>query len=121
MKKILIVDDSQDIITSLVDFLEEEEYQVQYALDAYSALEITKTFLPDLVICDILMPGMDGYGYYKEIKKTKLTAEIPIIFITASTDKNELQRGEESGARYFIVKPYNLLDLLKIIKIILKD
>jgi len=121
MKKILIVDDSKDIVTSLVDFLEEEDYVVEYAYDAFSALEIVKKSIPDLIICDLIMPGMSGYDYYHEMKKNRETEKIPFIFITAAADRNEIQRGKNEGIRYFVIKPYNIIDLLKTIKTVLKD
>ena len=121
MKKILIIDDSKDIVTSLVDFLEEEQYEVYYAYEAITALKITNTVFPDLIICDIFMPGMNGYDYYRELKENKLTSHIPVIFITAAADKNEIERGKEAGVGYFIIKPYNILDILKIIKNILNE
>lgn len=121
MRRILIIDDSKDIVSSLVDFLEEENYSVSYAYDVCTALKITKEILPDLIICDILMPGKDGYEYYREIKSIPNTANIPVIFITAVVDTDEIERGKKAGIEYFIIKPYNILDILKIIKSVLND
>jgi CheY-like chemotaxis protein len=120
-KKILIIDDSKDIVTSLVDFLEEHQFVVRYAYDAFGALNIVNELLPDLIICDIFMPGMDGYEFYREIKTEPLTAEIPVIFITAAADKNEVERGKAAGVKHFIIKPYSILHLLDVIKSVLND
>lgn len=121
MKKILIIDDSEDIVSALVDFLEEQGFEVCFAYDAVTALKTTSKIQPDLIICDIFMPGMNGYDYFREIKENSLTANIPFVFISAAADKHEIQRSRDAGVEYFIVKPYKILDLLEVIKSILKD
>lgn len=116
MKKILIIDDAIDIVTSLVDLLEETGYKTFTAFNAVSALEITRDIIPDLILCDVFMPEMDGYQYLQEIRKEPATANIPVIILSAGADKTNIERGKNSGAINFMIKPYNSLELLTLIK-----
>jgi Response regulator containing a CheY-like receiver domain and an HD-GYP domain len=120
MKKVLIIDDSTDIVSSLVDFLEEEKFETHFAYNGEQALRLTEEIKPDLIICDILMPGMNGYEFYEKIKDNESTADIPIIFITAGADNFCVQHLKEAGVKHFIMKPYRITDILKIINSILE-
>ena len=116
MKKILIIDDAVDIVTSLVDLLEETGYKTYTAFNAVSALSITRNIVPDLILCDVFMPEMDGYQYLKEIRKESATANIPVIILSAGADKINIEKGKSAGVFSFIIKPYNSLELLSLIK-----
>lgn len=116
MKKILVVDDAIDIVSSLVDLLEEVNYRVFYSYNAESALKMAKEIIPDLILCDIFMPEMDGYQLIREIRNFPPTSEIPIIILSAGVDKVDIEKGRCAPVNKFIVKPYNTLELLGIIK-----
>ena len=116
MKKILVVDDAVDIVSSLVDLLEEVHYKVFYSYTAESALKMAKEMMPDLILCDIFMPEMDGYQLISEIRNYPPTSQIPIIILSAGVDKIDIEKGKQAPVNRFIVKPYNTLELLKNIK-----
>lgn len=116
MKKILIIDDAVDIVTSLEDLLVETGYKVFTAFNALSALKMTVDIIPDLILCDVFMPEMDGYEFLDKIKEHKATENIPVIILSAGADKANIEKGRNSGAVDFIIKPYNSLELLTLIK-----
>jgi Response regulators consisting of a CheY-like receiver domain and a winged-helix DNA-binding domain len=121
MKKILIVDDAEDIVSSLTDLLEESGYETFCAYSAVSAIEITKKVIPNLILCDILMPQIDGYEYLKQLKSNISTSNIPVIFLSAGAEKSEVERGMNAGVEKFILKPYDAVDLIKTIETLLSD
>ena len=102
---VLIVDDSPDSIALLSSFLR-SNYRVKVALTGEKALEITEgEDPPDLILLDIVMPGMDGYEVCRRLKKNPLTSEIPVIFLTARSDVMDEAKGLELGAEDYITKP----------------
>ncbi len=107
MKKILIVEDDIVVRETLSDLLESEGYSVIEAQNALVALLRLKEDLPDLIICDIMMPLMDGYQFFKRVQISYLEKNIPFIFLTAKTDLESREMAMEMGADDFITKPYN--------------
>lgn len=108
---ILIVDDTPENIDILVELL--EDYDNQIALSGEDALEIiSNENLPDLILLDIMMPGMDGYEVCENLKSDERTKYIPIIFLTAKTDSDSIVRGFNSGAVDFVTKPFKASELL---------
>lgn len=101
---ILLVDDTETNIDVLVDVLG-DEYELLVATDGPSALEVADEFLPDLVLLDVMMPGMDGFEVCEKLKGNPKTEDIPIVFVTAKTDVQDEVRGFELGAVDFISKP----------------
>jgi DNA-binding response OmpR family regulator len=112
---ILIVDDTESNVDILVEALC-DDYDVSVALDGESALENLKIETPDIILLDIMMSGMDGYEVCRLIKANKDTAEIPIIFLTAMTDINSKTKGFELGAVDYIIKPFEILEVKKIVQ-----
>ncbi len=106
MMTILIVDDVEENIDVLVELLG-EEFDVSVAMDGKSALEYTKKEMPDLILLDIMMPGIDGYGVIKKLKADEKTQNIPVIFMTALTNAREEEKGLNLGAIDYITKPFN--------------
>jgi putative two-component system response regulator len=103
---ILIIDDTEENIDILVDLLY-KEYNLLVALDGYKGLELAKNNKPDLILLDVMMPGINGYEVCKQIKSLEETKNIPVMFLTAlSDDKNEAN-GISIGAIDFIKKPFN--------------
>ncbi|MGE5497421.1 MAG: response regulator transcription factor [Syntrophothermus sp.] len=116
MGKILIIDDSAEIIVSLVDMLQEAGHETYYSYEAVSGIKLARDIIPDLIICDILMPQMDGFEYLREIKEDPSTAHIPFIFMSARASKSDIAKGMNAGAARYIVKPFDILELSGIIE-----
>jgi diguanylate cyclase (GGDEF)-like protein len=110
MKKILIVDDTPANITILGDLLK-DKYEIIVATEGESAIEIARNALPDLILLDIMMPGIDGYSVCRTLKQIEETSHIPVIFITARNDTNSIVEGFEAGGIDYIAKPFNPLEL----------
>ena len=107
---ILLVDDSKTNIDVLVQALK-GEYKLGVALNGEKAIEYVSTHFPDLILLDILMPGMDGFEVCQEIKKNSDSKDIPIIFITAVDDLDHKTKGFEFGAVDYITKPFDDLEV----------
>lgn len=110
MKKILIVDDTPSNIDILVGFLG-EEYELFISLDGYQALNILAIDIPDLILLDIRMPGIDGFETCQQIKQMPLVSKVPIIFLTAETDEESIKNAFISGGVDYIKKPLILQEL----------
>ena len=112
MKSILVVEDDESV-RALVARQLQSEYQVHQASDAQAALEVLKTVkAPDLIICDVMMPGMTGIQFAKQLKGNNDLKQVPIIFLTARTGALDVIEGINAGARHYITKPFNMRDLL---------
>ncbi len=111
-KKILIIDDADFILESTSTLLKFEGYEVFTAGDGNSGLDLAFIHKPDLVLCDISMPGIDGYGVLEKIRNTPDTSTIPFIFLTAFTEKSNMRAGMERGADDFLIKPYSRDELI---------
>ena len=120
MKKILIIEDHADVRENTADLLELNGYRVASSADGPSGLELAQKFQPDLIICDIMMPGMDGYEVLKTLQKDAATGRIPFIFLTAKTEKEDLRRGMNMGADDYLTKPFEEVELLEAIEARLK-
>ena len=105
---ILIVDDHPDNLSVLYDVLDTKNYDVRVARDGRNALEIIKNDLPDLVLLDVIMPGMNGFEVCAKLKASKETKDIPVIFMTALTETVNKVRGFELGAFDYITKPFQI-------------
>lgn len=116
MKKILIIEDEHPVRTSICDLLEEVGYRVYSAENGTEGAEAAHKILPDLIICDIMMPGMDGYGVIKKLSENETTSVIPFIFLTAKAEMNDLRAGMDLGADDYIVKPFKAAVLLNAVK-----
>lgn len=112
MKKILIIDDSEFIIESTSTLLKFEGYNVITASNGEEGVELAIKELPDLILCDISMPVLDGFGTIEKIRKNSKLATTPFIFLTAFTEKSHMRAGMEKGSDDFIVKPYTRNELI---------
>jgi CheY-like chemotaxis protein len=108
--QILIVDDDEEIRSFLGALLEDEGYQVESAEDGLAALEKLEKVRPDLILLDIMMPRMDGYGFAEALRQQGLQPPIPFIVLSANLRE---QQAKSMGAHSFIAKPFDLLDLLE--------
>lgn len=104
---ILIVDDNTNNLQVLGTLLRDNEYKISLAKDGMSALRVLQNVRPNLILLDIMMPGMDGYTLCTEIKKQDHLSDIPIIFITAKIENEDILRGYEMGAVDYILKPFD--------------
>jgi phosphoserine phosphatase RsbU/P len=116
LPSVLIVDDNVKNLQILGGFLQNEELIVEFAIDGMSALNWLAKKKFDLILLDIMMPGMDGYEVCSLIKKNHAISEIPIIFITAKTDSESIIKGFEAGAVDYITKPFIQSELLVRVK-----
>ncbi|MGR9115624.1 MAG: EAL domain-containing protein [Gammaproteobacteria bacterium] len=119
--EVLIVEDSRTQAEQLRYLLEQQGYKVDAALNGKEALEIVQTQKPDLIISDIIMPEMDGYGLCKAIKSVEKLKDIPVILVTTLSDPQDIIKGLECGADNFIRKPYNGTYLLSCINYLLMN
>ncbi|HNY13688.1 MAG TPA: response regulator, partial [Candidatus Wallbacteria bacterium] len=115
MKKILVIEDEIDIRDILNKILSFEGFNVVEADDGISGLNTARRELPDLIICDVMMPGLDGFQLAAELKKEDVTAVIPFIFLSARADRSDVRRGMELGADDYLTKPFTKTALLKAI------
>jgi len=123
MKTILVVDDNPDVLTSLKVGLEEVsgDYQILMAEDGKKCLEMLKNNTkPDIILLDIMMPQMSGWEVFDRIKENPSWKTIPVVFLTARTDRTAKNAGSFLGDDY-IEKPFNISDLKKRIEILLNN
>lgn len=110
--RILLVEDEPVNIQALSAVLKDEGYQMSVATNGQQALDLLERVRPDLILLDIMMPGMDGFETCRQIKATVNWREIPIIFLTAKTETQDIVRGFEVGAVDYVAKPFNTHELL---------
>ncbi len=112
MKKILLIEDNDDIRDNTAEILELANYEVHVAENGKRGVEKALEFLPDLIICDIMMPELDGYGVLHAIQRNEAIKNTPFIFLTAKTERSDFRKGMESGADDYITKPFDGTELL---------
>lgn len=120
MKKILLIEDHTEIRENTAEILSLSNYEVIEAENGKVGVEMAKTQHPDLIICDIMMPQLDGYGVLHMLSKNPETAGIPFIFLTAKSEKEDFRKGMKLGADDYLIKPFDELDLLDAIELRLK-
>jgi len=115
-KKILVIEDEADLRASIVRFLLAEQYDVFVAANGEDGVEVAMKEMPDLIVCDIAMPQMDGFGTLFTLRENVTTSHIPFIFLTASTRVYDRKFGFELGANDYITKPFTFDALLAAIQ-----
>jgi len=105
-KKILIVEDEEHLLELESVLLTTKGYEVKGAIDGPSALELVASMKPDLILLDIMLPVMDGYEVCRQIKANDATRHIPVIMLSAKKSKEDLVKGEQAGADWYITKPF---------------
>lgn len=111
-QRILVIEDQAPMRRNIALLLEMEGYEVATAADGNEGLNKVREFRPDLVLCDVMMPGLDGYGVVQALRSEKETALLPFIFLTAKGDKADLRVGMNFGADDYLTKPIERDDLL---------
>jgi CRP-like cAMP-binding protein/CheY-like chemotaxis protein len=119
-KKVLIIEDNNDIRENIVEILELAGYEVFAADNGKVGVDLAVKNLPDIVLCDIMMPELDGYGVLYMLNKYPETAAIPFIFLTAKAERVDLRKGMEMGADDYLTKPFDDMELLNAIESRLK-
>ena len=114
--KILLIEDNSDIRENTSELLELSDYRVITAENGKEGVKKAKELLPDLIICDIMMPELDGYGVLQILSKQPQTASIPFIFLTAKAEKDDFRKGMTLGADDYLTKPFDETDLLNAIE-----
>lgn len=117
MSKILVIEDEDAIRNNILELLEAENFEAIGAENGYTGIRMAQESYPDLIICDILMPDIDGYTVLTELRQDPATEIIPFIFLTAKTDRDDLRLGMELGADDYITKPCTPTELLSAIAI----
>jgi CheY-like chemotaxis protein len=115
-KKILIIEDNADIRENTAELLALEGYQVSTAECGEDALKMLEEAIPDLIICDVVMAGIDGYEVFETIKKNEHTAGIKFVFSTAQSEKSHIDKAMQKGIENYLIKPFNEVDLIKCIE-----
>jgi two-component system, sensor histidine kinase and response regulator len=116
MTKVLIIDDSQDVNELISETLKINGYDVLMAEDGLAGVEAAQQHLPDLILCDVKMPKLDGYGTLTALRQHSSTATIPFIFLTGVADKVNFRQGMELGADDYLTKPFTISELLAAVK-----
>lgn len=116
MLRILIIEDDDIIRENLKDILETFNYQIFSHSNGQEGLEAIKQTLPDLILCDIIMPDLNGYDVLKEIQDNPMLPNIPFVFLSAKAEKTDISKGLELGAQGYLVKPFTVNELLNAIK-----
>jgi CRP/FNR family cyclic AMP-dependent transcriptional regulator len=116
MKKVLFIEDNDDIRNNTAEILELANYNVLTAENGKMGVEKALHEKPDLIVCDIMMPVLDGYGVFHTLQKNPQTMNTPFIFLTAKTDKSDFRKGMELGADDYITKPFTGTDLLNAVE-----
>lgn len=120
-QRILIVEDEVDVVEIIKFVLQKNGYQVLEAFDGLEGLEKAKREMPDLIILDIMLPGMSGYKVCRLLKFDERYKKIPILMLTARTQESDKALGKEAGADKYVIKPFEPDELVAIIKEMLGD
>jgi CRP-like cAMP-binding protein len=120
MKKILVIEDQLEVRENLVELLELSGYEVAAGANGKEGIQLATSDLPDLILCDVMMPELDGFGVLRILEKRADTADIPFIFLTAKAENTDFRKGMNLGADDYIIKPFNEIELLDAVELRLK-
>lgn len=115
-KKILVIEDTESLREDILEIIECLHFEAIGAENGMIGLQLAEEHLPDLIICDIMMPKLDGYGVFKSLRTNQKTARIPFIFLTAKADKKDIRQGMNLGADDYLTKPFSIDDLQEAIQ-----
>ena len=117
---ILLVDDEPNILIALEFLMNQQGYTVETAKDGQTALKIMESFTPDVVLLDVMMPGIDGFEVAKKIRENSVLDNTQIIFLTAKGTKEDRKKGYKSGGEIYLIKPFNNEELIEAVAYALK-
>jgi DNA-binding NarL/FixJ family response regulator len=116
MKKILIIEDEPQMRRNMLLVLKKEGFEALGAADGQEGLTLAQRELPDVILCDVMMPGLDGYGVLAALRAERATETIPFIFLTAKGERGDVRSGMNQGADDYLTKPVIIADLLAAIR-----
>jgi len=119
-KTILVIDDNNDLRENTAEILDLAGYKTLTAENGKRGVEVATREKPDVIVCDIMMPELDGYGVLHLLRKNPDTQQIPFIFLTAKTERSDFRKGMEMGADDYVTKPFEDIELLNAIEVRLK-
>ncbi|MEM1128184.1 MAG: response regulator [Bacteroidota bacterium] len=117
MKKITLIDDENNLRDSISEILTEEGFNVTTARNGREGLAAVRETSPDAIICDVMMPVMDGFGVLKEVRSDENLRHTPFLFLTAKSDVSDVTAGLEAGVDGYVLKPVDIDDLLELLAI----
>lgn len=115
MTKVLVIEDEEILRESILNILNINGFSAIEAGDGQSGLQLAKEVVPDLILCDVKMPELDGFEVLKALRQDPLTADIPLLFLTAGNIQNVVQQGQQLGATGYLTKPFTTAQLLEAI------
>jgi DNA-binding response OmpR family regulator len=120
-KKILIIEDDQSLQSALVEIIQQEGFETESAFNGEEGLAKTRSFGPDLILLDIILPKKDGFELLSEIKKDEATKNIPVLVLTNLEEVNNIQKALDLGANSYLVKSdFSLKEVVEKVRAILK-
>lgn len=117
MSRVLIIEDEKNIRETIKEILELNDYEIAIAENGLIGIAKALQFKPDLIVCDVMMPEMDGFETLKNIRAINEISNTPFVFLTAKTETRDFREGMNSGADDFLNKPFNTQELLKVIQL----
>ncbi|MEL6653002.1 MAG: response regulator, partial [Bacteroidota bacterium] len=117
MASILLIEDNPEIRHSMAEILTLSGYQILKADNGLTGVKMAKDHLPDLIVCDVMMPDLDGFGALSLLGKDETTQAIPFIFLTSKMESGDIRKGMNLGADDYLTKPFELSELLHAIEI----
>jgi DNA-binding NarL/FixJ family response regulator len=120
-KRLLLIDDDPNLILLVKDYLEFRGYEVITADNGQEALDVLQQDLPDMIICDVMMPQMDGYTFVEHVRKDPRTSWIPVLFLSAKGQSQDRVKGLNTGADVYMVKPFEPEELVAQVESSLKQ
>lgn len=120
-KLVLLIEDHRDIRENTTELLELAGYRVAALANGQEGLIALKKSSPDIILCDIRMPGIDGYEFFREIKSDPVKCAIPFVFVTSSAEKSEVETALGMGADAYLCKPYETGELFRTIEELIKN
>ena len=114
--KILLVDDEPNILVAIEFLLTKEGYQIEKAFDGQQAIEKVESFHPNIIILDVMMPGLDGFEVARRVRHMDGNDDIKIIFLTAKGTTQDKMKGYSTGGEYYLIKPFDNDELVNLVK-----
>src|SRR5258708_11344796 len=112
MKNILVIEDDEPLLEITIKLLSAHGYQASGTMDSIAGVQQAREHAPDLILCDLMLPGLDGFGVLKILRNEPTTANVPFIFMSAKTERSAVRQGMELGADDYVTKPFTPTELL---------
>ena len=116
MTSILVIEDETSIRESIIDALEFAKYNVEAARNGVEGVQLAQSYKPDLILCDVMMPELDGYGVLLELSQMPDLSRVPFVFLTAKATRDDMRHGMALGADDYLTKPFTSQELLEAVK-----